>query len=86
VKPDVETLSTVPAAPPAAGPDRALDFPPPGAPGENGAEGDEGGEAAVAVAEPLPAVALTTPYAPPPSAMVAAPIAMNLLSLRENMD
>ena len=29
VKPDVDTLPTVPAAPPAAGPDRALDPPPP---------------------------------------------------------
>jgi hypothetical protein len=28
VKPDVDTLSTVPDAPPAAGPDRALDPPP----------------------------------------------------------
>jgi hypothetical protein len=30
VKPDVDTLPTVPAAPPEAGPDRALDPPPPG--------------------------------------------------------
>jgi hypothetical protein len=29
VKPDEDRLSTVPAAPPAAGPDRALDPPPP---------------------------------------------------------
>jgi hypothetical protein len=29
VKLDVDTLPTVPAAPPAAGPDRALDPPPP---------------------------------------------------------
>src|SRR5690348_5176664 len=29
---DVDTLPTVPAAPPAAGPDRALDPPPPGCP------------------------------------------------------
>jgi len=29
VKPDVDTLATVPAAPPEAGPDRALDAPPP---------------------------------------------------------
>jgi hypothetical protein len=87
VKPDVETLSTVPEEPPAAGPDRALDPPPPGAnpppPGANGAERDV---ATVAVPEPLLAVALTMPYAPPPSAMVAAPIAMNLVSLRENMN
>jgi hypothetical protein len=29
VKPDVDRLATVPAAPPAAGPDRTLDPPPP---------------------------------------------------------
>jgi hypothetical protein len=29
VKPDVDTLPIVPAVPPAAGPDRALDPPPP---------------------------------------------------------
>jgi hypothetical protein len=29
VKPDADTLATVPDAPPAAGPDRALDPPPP---------------------------------------------------------
>jgi hypothetical protein len=52
-------------------------------PGANGAEGDV---AIVAVPEPLLAAALTMPYAPPPSAMVAAPIAMNLVSLREIMD
>ena len=33
VKPDVDRLVTVPAAPPAAGPDRALDPPPPPDPG-----------------------------------------------------
>jgi hypothetical protein len=32
VKPDVDTPLTVPVDPPAAGPDRALDPPPPGAP------------------------------------------------------
>jgi hypothetical protein len=44
VKLDVDTLSTVPAAPPAAGPDRALDPPPPAVAEEEGdgvvAEGD----------------------------------------------
>jgi hypothetical protein len=41
VKPDPDTLSTVPAAPPAAGPDRALDPPPePGVPGPAVADGD----------------------------------------------
>jgi hypothetical protein len=54
VKPDVDTLPTVPAAPPAAGPERALDAPPPdptppAAPlGAAVAEGD------VAVAEAVP--------------------------------
>jgi len=32
VKPDVDTLLTVPDAPPEAGPDRALDPPPPPGP------------------------------------------------------
>jgi hypothetical protein len=44
VKLDVDTLSTVPAAPPAAGPDRALDPPPSAVAEEEGdgvvAEGD----------------------------------------------
>jgi hypothetical protein len=39
VKPDVDTLPTVPDAPPEAGPDRALDPPPPD-PGPLGAELD----------------------------------------------
>jgi hypothetical protein len=39
VKLDVDTLPTVPDAPPAAGPDRALDPPPP-APGPLGAAAD----------------------------------------------
>jgi hypothetical protein len=34
VKLDVETLLTVPDAPPAAGPDRASDTPPPGPPAD----------------------------------------------------
>jgi hypothetical protein len=43
-------------------------------------------DAAVAVAEPPLAVALTMPYAPPPIAMAVAPMAIDLVSLRENMD
>jgi hypothetical protein len=58
VKLDVDTLSTVPAAPPAAGPDRALDPPPGGADRPEIAAGEL---AVVAVAEPVPAVALTMP-------------------------
>jgi hypothetical protein len=45
VKPDADRLSTVPAAPPEAGPDRALDAPLPGTGGADAAGGD------VAVAE-----------------------------------
>jgi hypothetical protein len=46
----------------------------------------EGDVAVVAVPVPLPAVALTIPYAPPPIAMAAAPIASGRVSLQENMD
>jgi hypothetical protein len=52
VKPDVDRLLTVPDDPPAAGPDRALDPPPP--------ELLPGAVLAAAV-EPLPEVALTIP-------------------------
>jgi hypothetical protein len=38
-----------------------------------------------AAAELLPEVALTIPYAPPPTAMAAAPTAIALVSFRENM-
>jgi len=58
VKLDLETLSTVPDDPPAAGPDRALD-PPLGGTGWPGvAEVDV---AVVAAPEPVLAVALTMP-------------------------
>jgi hypothetical protein len=72
----------VPDDPPAAGPDRALEPPPPGASGLDVAEPDA---AAVAVPEPVPEVALTMPKAPPPMASTAAPMAIALGSLRENM-
>jgi hypothetical protein len=58
VKLDLDTLSTVPDAPPAAGPDRALDPPLPGTGRPDVAEGDM---AVVAVPERSPAVALTMP-------------------------
>jgi hypothetical protein len=58
VKLDVDTLSTVPDDPPAAGPDRALDPPRLDAGCPDAADGDA---AVVAVPEPVPAVALTTP-------------------------
>jgi hypothetical protein len=83
VKPDVDRLLTVPAAPPAAGPDRALDPPP-----------DPGtcAKPPLAVDEPLLAtaglaaeVALTIPYAPPAIATAAAPATRDLVSLREDM-
>jgi hypothetical protein len=52
VKLDVDTLSTVPAAPPEAGPDRALDPPPPpAAPPGLGRPGVAEGDAAVAEGE-----------------------------------
>jgi hypothetical protein len=82
-KPDVDTLSTVPAVPPADGPERALDRPPPGPPCAGVAAEDV---PAAEVPEPLPAVALTWPKAPPLSAMAVAPIAMDLVSLGKNMD
>jgi hypothetical protein len=57
VKLDLDTLSTVPDDPPAAGPDRALDPPPrPGWP--TAAEGDVAVDTAP---EPVLAVALTMP-------------------------
>jgi hypothetical protein len=58
VKLDLETLPTVPDAPPAAGPERALDPPPPSAGRPEVALGEL---AVVAVLELLPAVALTMP-------------------------
>jgi hypothetical protein len=58
VKPEVETLSTVPIEPPAAGPDRALDPPRRGTPRPDTA-GTE--LAAGGAPEPVLAVALTMP-------------------------
>ena len=57
-KPEVDTLLTLPIDPPAAGPDRALDPPLPGARCADVAEADV---AVVAVFEPVLAVALTMP-------------------------
>jgi len=83
VKLELDTLSIVPTAPPAVGPDRALDPPPPG----TGRPDVGAGEVAVAaVPEPLFAVAVTMPYAPPATAMAVAPMAINLMSFAENMD
>jgi hypothetical protein len=84
VKPDAETLLTVPTAPPAAGPDRAFDPAFAVAAGPDGAtlvrEGPLLLEAAL-----LLEVALTMANATTASAMAATPIAMVLMRFRENM-
>jgi hypothetical protein len=82
VKPDADTLSTVPDDPPAAGPDRAFDPPPPRVccPGAAAAE-----VAAVAVPEPLLEVTLTMPAVPPPITTAAMPAASNLVALLEKL-
>jgi hypothetical protein len=64
VKLEVDTLPTVPAAPPAAGPDRALDPPLPDPPAEpllGAAELLLEGAELLEAVEPLPEVALTIP-------------------------
>jgi hypothetical protein len=67
VKPDVDRLPTVPTDPPAAGPDRALDPPPPdaGPAAEPPLAAGElllaAGELLLAGAEPPPVAALTMP-------------------------
>jgi hypothetical protein len=77
VKPDVDTLPTVPDDPPAAGPDRALDPPPP--------------EPLLAAGELLLAaaglleVALTIPEEQPATAMATTPATMDMVSLREDI-
>jgi hypothetical protein len=76
VKPDVDTLLTVPDDPPAAGPDRALDPPPPKlllAAGELLAVGE------------LLEVALTVPEEQAATAMAATPTTMDIVSLGENI-
>jgi hypothetical protein len=71
VKPDVDKLLTVPDDPPAAGPDRALDPPPP--------------ELLLAAGEVLLEVALTIPEEQPATAMATPPATMDMVSLRENI-
>jgi hypothetical protein len=83
VKPELDTLAIVPDAPPAAGPERALD-PPPRAMGRPALV--EVDAAAVGVAEPLLAVALTMPYAPPPITTAAARLARSLVGLWKNIE
>jgi hypothetical protein len=59
VKPDVDTLATVPDAPPAAGPDRAFDPPPAATPPAEPPLAPA--ELALAAADPLLDVALMIP-------------------------
>jgi hypothetical protein len=79
VKPDVEMSFTVPIAPPAAGPERALDPPLP-APRNAG-----GAVAAMAVAGLLLDVALRSPYVPPATAAAARPVTRKRMGLGENI-
>jgi hypothetical protein len=87
VNPEVDRLVTLPDEPPAAGPDRALDPPPPDPKWPPEAlEATCEVVAAVAVLEPLLDVALTIPNALPATASAAAPAAIHLVSLvRKNM-
>jgi hypothetical protein len=83
VKPDVDTLLTVPDDPPAAGPDRALEPPPPGlllATAEVLAVGE-----LLAVGEALLEAALTAPEEQPATALAATPTTMDMVSLRESI-
>jgi hypothetical protein len=77
VKPEVDTLPTVPDDPPAAGADRALDPPRP-------VPLLAAGELLLAAAGLLE-VALTIPEEQPATAMAAALTAMDLVSLRESI-
>jgi hypothetical protein len=78
VKLGVDTLSTVPAAPPGDGADRALDPPPPGCPeGPGFAEEDAAAEGAAAVAEGVAAQPAETPI----TASISAPATTHPLFL-----
>jgi hypothetical protein len=77
VKPDVDKLPTVPDDPPAAGPDRALDPPPP-------EPLLAAGEALLAEGELLAAVEALLEEQPA-TAMAAAPATMDMVSLREGI-
>jgi hypothetical protein len=78
VKPDVDTLPTVPDDPPAAGPDRALE-PPPLEPLLTA------GEALLAAGEALLAAVEALLEEQPATAMAAAPATMDMVSLREGI-
>jgi hypothetical protein len=77
VKPDVDKLPTVPDDPPAAGPDRALDPPPP-------EPLLAAGEALLAAGELLAAVEALLEEQPA-TAMAAAQATMDMMSLREGI-
>jgi hypothetical protein len=78
VKPDVDTLPTVPDDPPAAGPDRALDPPPP--------ELLAAGEELLAAGEALLAAVEALLEEQPATAMATVPTTMDMMSLRESID
>jgi hypothetical protein len=90
VKPEPDRLLTVPIDPPAAGPDRAFDPPPPDPEGPETPPGCAPPPAVVAAIvaaalEPPLEAALTIPNVPPPITIVAMPAARNLVDLREKM-
>jgi hypothetical protein len=89
VKPDVDVLLTSPIDPPAAGPDRAFDPPPPDPDAEKSAgrvppPAVAAGTDAAAVEPPLEA-AVTIPNVPAPITIVAMPAARNLVDLRAKL-
>ncbi len=79
MKPDADVLLTVPADPPGSGPLQAFDPEPDPKPPPPAVD-----EPVLAVDEPLPVVALTTPQEPPPIAMTATPTTMDLVNFRED--
>jgi hypothetical protein len=87
VKPDLDTVLTLPIDPPVAGPDRAFDPPPPDpdAPEKPAGRVPLAAVAAgtdAAAAEPPLEAALTIPNVPAAITMVAMPAARNLVDLR----
>jgi hypothetical protein len=93
VKLDVDTLATVPADPPAAGPDRALEPPPPAAPRPNPGRPDVAeGDAAVVEGEVAqPAEAPITAHVSAAATILERPAAEGsgvalIVSLGEDME
>jgi hypothetical protein len=85
VNPAEVTLLTVPAAPPAAGPERALDPWPPDPKPPAGGLAWVPGVLLLAAGEALLAVAATIPYEPAPITTAVIPAAMTLLRMLENI-